>query len=147
LLERLRALDLDVAFVIGPLEDGLASIELVREPLYVYGPAGSLEAPRDADWALYPAGSQTRALIDEALAVQGVRPRVAMESSNPEILRQVVTLGLGWSVLPAGVAEAGDSPLVRSDPGPLAERSLVAATRRGAALDPRVEALLELARQ
>ena len=147
LLERLRALDLDVAFVIGPLDEDLAVIELVREPLYVYRPAGSLEAPRDADWALYPARSQTRALIDEAMAVQGLRPRVAMESSNPEILRQVVTLGLAWSVLPAGIAEVGESPLVRSDAGPFVERSLVAATRRGAALDRRVEALLERARQ
>ena len=145
LLRRLRDFELDVAFVIAPLEDDLETVELVREPLHVYSPADATEAPRDADWALYPSESRTRALIDEALAAWGVHPRVAMESSNPEILRQIVTLGLAWTVLPPGVAEASPTPLRRHEAEPLVERSLVAATRHGAPPDARVRALLALA--
>jgi DNA-binding transcriptional LysR family regulator len=145
LLKRLREFDLDLAFVIAPLEDDLETVELGREPLHIYSPAGSVESSGEADWALYPAGSRTRALIDEALAARGILPRVAMESSNPEILRQIVTLGLAWTVLPPGVAEASPTPLRRHDAEPLVQRSLVAATRRGTSTDPRAQTLLALA--
>ena len=96
------------------------------EPLYVYAPRGVLERPEDGSWVLYPSDSQTRALIDAGLARSGLRPRVTLESSNPEILRQMVVLGLGWSVLPPAVAESQEpslEPLLAGAPLPRA-RSL-----------------------
>jgi len=61
------------------------------------------------------------------------------------VLRQVVALGLGASVLPAAVAEddviAGRA--VRGDQ--VAERTLLGVRRAGAAPDARVEAFVRLA--
>lgn len=150
LVTRLRAFELDLVFVVGGTEDeDLRADEVLREPLYVYGPPASRSRtpPAGADWVLYPAGSRTRAVIDAGLAALGLRPRVALESHNPEVLRQMVALGLGWTVLPLPVAEerpAARAPALRQ--GPLvAERSLVGVRRR--AENPRVEAFLALARE
>ncbi|MCC6237918.1 MAG: LysR family transcriptional regulator [Dehalococcoidia bacterium] len=153
LLRQLRAFDVDVAFVVGPLADDLVGVPVLEEPLFIYRPAsdsrgGGAEGSEGAtgsDWALYPSGSRTRQLIDEALARMGVRPRARFESANPDILRQAIALGLAWGVLPEAVAvEAGDA-LVRVGGTPLATRSLVAARRRTASSDSRIDALLALA--
>lgn len=150
LTARLRAFELDLVFVVGaPADSDLRADEVLREPLYVFGPPASRlrTPPADADWVLYPAGSRTRAVIDAGLASLGIAPRVALESHNPEVLRQMVALGLGWTVLPLPVAEersAGRAPRLRQ--GPLVtERSLVGVRRR--AENARVEAFLALARE
>lgn len=149
LLDRLRRSDLDLAFVVGPIAPGFSSDEFIstdlrEEPLYLYGPPDDTD-PESGDWVLYPAGRQTRALIDEGLARQSIRPRVALESDSPEVLRQLVALGLGWSVLPEGVAETGPQPLTRFSDEPVAHRILLALRRAGADADPRVDAFLALA--
>ncbi|MFN8638009.1 MAG: LysR family transcriptional regulator [Dehalococcoidia bacterium] len=146
LLARLRAFDLDVAFVVGPLEEDLVGVPVVEEPLYVYRPAEapSGEAP---EWALYPSGSRTRQLIDEAFARTGIRPSATFESANPEILRQAIALGLAWGVLPPGVAEGAEPAIVRVGESALVTRTLVAAGRRTAPLDARAAALVALAAQ
>jgi DNA-binding transcriptional LysR family regulator len=146
LLRRLRNFELDLAFVVGPVTDPLfASVELLREPLYLYAPAADATDIEAARWVLYPEGSRTRAIIDDALAQRGIVPSVALESSNPAVLRQMVALGLGWSVLPPVIAEdpAGAAGVRRGDP--LAERPLHAACRRDGPPDPRAEAFLALA--
>lgn len=149
LLRRLRAFEIDVAFVVGPPEPGLTAREIVEEPLYLYAPAGAArsDVPQSpaSEWALYPAGSRTRQLIEEALLREGLRPRVTLESSNPEVLRQAVTLGLAWSVLPSAVAEVHEPRLVRARRRPLVTRTLLAVRRASSPPDPRVEALLALA--
>lgn len=145
LLGKLRAFELDVAFVIGPVGDDFVSVPVVEEPLYVYRPSGERLDGVAPDWALYPAGSRTRQLIEEALGRSGVRPRATFESANPEILRQAIALGLAWGVLPAAVADAGAPPLTRVGQGALVSRTLVAVRRKSAPADARVEALLELA--
>lgn len=144
LLEQLRRFELDLAFVVGPVADDLEATELLEEPLYLYGPPDGGD-PATGDWVLFPTGRQTRALIDEGLARLEIRPRVTLESDSPDVLRQLVALGLGWSVLPAGVAEAGAEPLERFSDEPAGTRSIVAVTRAGADADPRRDAFLELA--
>ena len=149
LLDQLRRSDLDLAFVVGPvaeafLADDFDSTELREEPLYLYGPPDET-SPEAGDWVLYPVGRQTRALIDEGLARRAIRPNVTLESDSPDVLRQLVALGLGWSVLPEGVAEAGPQPLRRFSDEPIAQRTLLALRRTGVAADPRVDAFLELA--
>jgi DNA-binding transcriptional LysR family regulator len=152
----LRAFELDLAFAVGPPDADLAAVVVAREPLVMCGPPGAAGAapadsadrgaaapPADADWALYPAGSRTRALIDAALARAGVRPRVVVESPNPEVLRQLVALGLGWSVLPAAVAAASGEALAVS--AAVAERTVFGLQRRTAPVDARAAAFLEAA--
>lgn len=148
LLAALHAFDLDLAFVVGPVEaDGVQTRPILREPLYVYAPPGARGAARAAEWALYPASSHTRALIDAGLRRLGWAPRVTLESGNPQVLRQMVALDIGWSVLPPAVAESGSQPLVRRRRQPIARRTLLAAWRTGSASDPRMAVFLALALQ
>ncbi len=148
LMDRLRRFELDLAFVIAPAGEDLDAVSVRTEALHVYAPpnvtAGATEAA-DVEWALYPAGSHTRQLIDEGLRRLGILPRVMLESGNPEVLRQVVALGLGWSVLPAAVAEedVAAGRAVRGDQ--VAERTLLGVRRVGAPPDARVQAFLRLA--
>lgn len=146
LLRRLRSFESDLAFVVGPVTDpDLSTTEVLREPLYIYAPAGHTGSLGDARWVLYPEGRRTRRIIDEAFARAGHRPVVVLESDNPAVMRQMVAMGLGWSVLPAAVGEDESAPggLRRIDG--FAERSLHAVRRRDAAPDPRAQAFLDLA--
>ena len=109
----------------GRRREGYRSTEVLREPLYVYAPPDTEEAPEQGEWALYPQGRRTRLLIDEGLALRGLRPRVTLESDNPAVLRQMVALGLCWSVLPAEIAEAGTPSLRPQRRELVAERTLL----------------------
>ncbi len=146
LLTKLRNLQLDLAFVTGPRHD--ADLQLNRiydEPMYLYGPTA--RPTEESDWVLYPRGSQTRDQIDAGLESAGYQPRVILESGNPQVLRQLVALGLGWSVLPAAVAESRPASLERRRKRAVSQRSLLAARRAGAPDDARADAFLELARR
>lgn len=146
LLRRLRAFELDLVFVVGPVEEaGLSSTELRREPLFLYAPADDHDDARTARWVLYPEGSRTRGIIDAAFARAGIQPAVTLESDNPAVLRQMVAMGLGWSVLPPAIAEgeAYAQGIRRGEQ--LAERALYAARRCEGREDARAEAFLALA--
>ncbi len=142
LVERLRRYELDLAFVVAPVAGDLDAVEVGREPLHVYAPADAREDPAAAEWVLYPEGSHTRQQIDEGLARLGVAPTVTLESHNPEVLRQMVALGLGWSVLPPAVA-GEDARLRRGEV--VAERILLGVRRASSTQDPRVGAFLAVA--
>lgn len=147
LLDRLRRFELDLAFVVGPADGDLWSVEVEREPLHIYAPPGRRGDPADSGWVLYPRGQRTRGLIDAGLAALGIEPRVTLESHNPEVLRQMVALGLGWSVLPRPIAERGNEALRRGRGPRVAERVLVGVRRADALPHPRREAFLALARE
>jgi len=144
LLDQLRRRELDLTFVVAPVAAEFEAIEILREPLYLYGPPEDRD-PVTGDWVLFPLGRQTRALIDEGLSRMGIRPRVTLESDSPDVLRQMVALGIGWSVLPAGVAESGTEPITRFSDEPVGVRTIVAVTRANEEPDPRREAFLEFA--
>lgn len=139
LVERLQRYELDLAFVVAPVTGEFDAVEVGREPLHIYAPTGDERPVEEADWVLYPAGSHTRQQIDEGLARLGVVPRVTLESHNPQVLRQMVELGFGWSVLPPAVA--GDGPRLRQG-RQVAVRTLLGLRRQGAVPDPRAEAFL-----
>jgi DNA-binding transcriptional LysR family regulator len=145
LIRRLRAFDLDLVFAVGPPDEDLLACEVSREPLYLCAPPGKHAGDLDpeADWVLYPEGSRTRAVIDRGLARLGIRPRVALESHNPEVLRQMVALGLGWSVLPLNVAEEAGALAMERGSEPVAERALVGLRRTDD--NPRADTFLALA--
>ena len=65
------------------------------------------------------------------------------ESHQPEVLCQMVQLGLGWTVLPVPQAESGPAPLRRARPEPIAHRRLVIARRATALDDPAASALAD----
>lgn len=147
LADELERFELDVAFVVGPLSsDRLVGETLAREPMYVYAARGSgaQAKPGEAQWAMYPPESRTRAIVEGGLGRIGTSARVMVESGNPRVLRQVVASGLCWSVLPAGVAETGQSPLERWRRTPVVYREVVAARRVDAPPDGRVDRFLEL---
>jgi DNA-binding transcriptional LysR family regulator len=143
LVERLERYELDLAFVVGPAPSDLVAVELEREPLHIYAPSSvSADASADeAEWVLYPEGSHTRQQIDEGFARLGIVPRVALESHNPQVLRQMVELGFGWTVLPPAVA--GDVDLRQREQ--VAERRLLGVCRLARLEDPRVAAFLRVA--
>jgi len=114
---------IDLAVVIGPTSRA-ESIPLLTEPLHVYRGQGSIA---DATWALYPAGSRTRAAIDSGLARAGIDPNVTVESGNPAVLRELAALTGSFTVLPTGVAGA----VVELEPimVNVAQREVLLATR------------------
>lgn len=143
LLDDLRSGSLDLVVCIEPPgpRDGIEYEELLRESLAVLAPPGTVvgEPATWGPWLTFPAGSHTRELILAALGRRGAPVSIAAESHQPEVLAQMVRLGLGWTVLPAAVPTGGPEPIVI---GPeIVERVLVLARRAGALLDPAVTEL------
>jgi DNA-binding transcriptional LysR family regulator len=143
--------DLDFVVCVAPITPppGIDTVELLREPLAVYAPEGAARAsqPSWGPWVTFPRGSHTRALIEERVTALGADFRVVAESHQPEVLREMVRLGLGWTVLPATQAERPPDPLPRARRRPLLHRSIVAARRANAVADPAAEVLLTLLRR
>lgn len=51
--------------------------------------------------AILPAkGTYTRGVIERALAVHGLEPKVRLDTNYLETIRSMVSIGLGWSALP-----------------------------------------------
>ena len=122
----------------GPI-DGVTWVDLIDEPLYVYvaesatQPSHILAEPgRWGPWVSFPEGSHTRRLIAGALQQKGAVFDVVAESHQPEVLREMVSLGLGWTALPAVQAEKPPVTLRRVGGEPLVSRTLVAAWRESA---------------
>lgn len=143
LLARLARGELDLAVCVAPASgaDGTAITPLVDEPLYVCSPDGAVPDPsRWGPWVGFPAGSHTRALVAEAVRAAGARYDVVAESHQPEVLREMVRLGLGWAVLPA----AGLDRAAPIAPGaePLLWRRLVAVRPTDVLDNPAADALL-----
>jgi DNA-binding transcriptional LysR family regulator len=122
---------LDVVVCVEPPTpiDSLTVLRIRTDELAVYAPpSASVGAPSTwGPWVTFPAGSHTRQLIDGALRRLGAPLDVVAESNQPEVLREMVVLDLGWTVLPT--VQAGQLHPVRS----LSKRSLVVARRRAAA--------------
>ena len=142
LLRELAAGHLDVVVCVAPsaLPEGVAATPLLDEDLAVYAPVGG--RPRAwGPWVTYPVGSETRALVVEALRRHGKSVDVVAESHQPEVLAQMVALGLGWSVLPVAQLERSGVVLQRVGDEPFVKRTLLVARRADGPADPTVDAL------
>lgn len=140
LLALLRAGELDLVVCVDlPSEPALAIEPLLDEPLAVYAPPGTALGPPAewGPWVVFPEGSHTRGLVVTELARIGAPLDIVGESHQPEVLREMVRLGLGWTVLPTSQAESGDRPL--PDGHRLGSRRLVVARRPGTIEDPAVD--------
>ncbi len=143
LLRDLAAARLDVVVAVAPAElpEGVTAVPLLDEDLAVYAPPGA--APRAwGPWVTYPVGSQTRTLVLEALQGAGRSVDVVAESHQPEVLAQMVVLGLGWSVLPVAQVDRWGVALQRVGDVPFVRRTLVVARRAEGPADPTVDALI-----
>lgn len=145
LIEQLVAGTLDLVVCVappGPI-DGIRLEPLMTERLAVYGPPNlDIGDPTGwGPWVLFPADSHTRSIVVGLLARLGAPLEVVAESHQPEVLREMVRLGTGWTVLPESQAEHGERPL---GPGRhIADRQLVLATRDGTIHDPAVGAVAD----
>lgn len=146
LLSQLTAADLDVVVCVAPrvAPPGIAVDDLRVEPLALYAPDGRRAGPASTwgPWVTFPEGSHTRAVITDALRAEGAPVEVVAESHQPEVLREMVRLGLGWTVLPPVQAERDPAPLRRARRAPLTSRRLVTARRADALPDAAADALL-----
>ncbi len=165
LVAQLVAGQLDAAVIVDPptgvgrneqqqnLGSAIDTIELLTEDLAIYAPTplGDEAVKRRrvgkpstwGPWVTFPPQSHTRSHIAAALRELGAEFRVEAESNQPEVLRQMVNLGMGWTVLPVLQAEAEPNPLVRARRQPLLTRRLVIAKRSEAPADPAVDELIE----
>jgi len=145
LLELLASGDLDLVVCVEPPEPahGIETEPLLEEDLAVYGPPGEpVGAPSSwGPWVLFPAGSHTRSVVVEKLGQLGAPLDVIAESHQPEVLREMVHLETGWTVLPTSQGGHGDRPLTNGRH--LTTRQLVMATRAGSVHDPVVDELAE----
>jgi len=140
---------LDLAVCVAPEEeDGLLVTPLREEPLAVYAPEGTRAGPPAGwgPWVTFPTGSRTRRVIADALRARGAPFEVVAESHQPEVLAEMVRIGVGWTVLPVIQAERGPDPLVRAVKGDLAHRALVAVRRADRPSVPAGDALVEALR-
>jgi len=95
----------------------------------------------------YPAGSTTRRLIDAVFADRDVAVRATMEISSPEAIRRLTQAGLGVSVLPEAVVEAGierGSLVALSIPEARFERHIGMVYRDRDGLSPAARTFLEM---
>jgi len=142
LLDRLERSDLDVAVCVDPEGAGpFDTIPLLRDDLAVYAPPGvaaNVPPAQWGPWLLFPSDSRTRTAIDRRLREIGAPLVVEMESHQPEVLVEMVRLGLGWTVLPTTQAEHGAHRLARAMTEPLLSRTISVVTRRGGAIHPAV---------
>ena len=142
LLADLRAGRLDLVVCVPPVEwpVGVVADDLLFEEIAVYAPAGTkIGRPETwGPWVLFPTSSHSRHQILAHLRERGAPTQVVAASHQSNVLREMVTLGLGWTALPRA-SEPADSDLVR---GPvLYERRLALVRREGGVADP---AALEL---
>ena len=144
LLAGLRRADFDLIVCVTPSEipPTISATPLLQESLVVVRPPGTTSRPASSwgPWVLFPDGSHTRSLIEHNLRKLGARPHVVAESHQPDVLAQMVSLGLGWGVLPlAQVPEHLDVEIGE----PIVTRDLVICQREGAPRHPGVEVLIE----
>jgi DNA-binding transcriptional LysR family regulator len=144
LLESLRRAELDLVVCVEPPDpvESIVTTPLTSEPLLVHAPdRRSLARPPGewGPWVTFPAGAHTRLVIQQALRRLGAPFDVVAESHQPEVLREMVRIGLGWTVLPpASGRRQATSPAVGQ---PIADRRLVVARRAEAVPNPAGEAL------
>jgi len=110
-LEQVASREVELGFVTLPLSHPRLTLErwMDREDVVIVAPEHPLTARRrlrlehlaDHPMLLLDRGSRSRSFIDERFARAGVQPRIAMELASIEVIKRLVELGLGVSIVPA----------------------------------------------
>lgn len=94
-----------------------------------------------------PVGSGLRTVADATWAAAGIKPRVAFEASDPRVLAQLASRGLGMAILPEPFVGANAGHLHPVEiPSPLLRGRLALAWRADGPVSPAAQALIEYAR-
>lgn len=123
--------------------DPLVVVASPEHPLAALAARGALDpAALAAHQAVLPArGTVTRTILFDALAPFGVPISTALETNYLETIKMMVSVGLGWSALPASMLDAGVVEVpVR---GLLMSRRLGSVTRRGRTLSRAARAFVD----
>lgn len=109
-LERIRSGTVDVALLTLPVEGAdLTQVPVMREELLlVTHPSHRVAKQRKVrarelhgqPLVLFERGSSTRRVIDTMLAREGITPAIVMETENVEILKALVAIGIGMTIIP-----------------------------------------------
>ena len=135
LIRQLRSGTADLGLLTLPVDDpALTSVPVMREELLlVTAPQHPLArkkqiTPQDLarqPFVLFEAGSGTRKAIEEFFASEHITPTVVTETENVEIIKALVRIGMGITIIPVsgGGARGAIGPLVlrahrRSAAGP-----------------------------
>ncbi|WP_028921328.1 LysR substrate-binding domain-containing protein [Pseudonocardia acaciae] len=131
-LETLTVADEPLAAAVGH-RDALADRDTI-----------TLAELRDRPLVSFPHSVGTRALIDDACASAGFRPRIAFEASDPNVLAELAASGLGVAILPAPYAQARPADLrTITITRPDLRGQLALAWRADAPLSPAARALID----
>jgi DNA-binding transcriptional LysR family regulator len=115
LIDQLRDGTLDVA-LIAPLHrdpEGLELAVITDEAIVAaVGHGGPLSdqdtiglgALEEHTLIVMPVGSGIRGIFDEVCTAAGVKPRIGLEATNPQMLAQLAMRGLGVAILPESTA-------------------------------------------
>jgi len=110
LLRELQSGSVDVAFLTLPIDEpDLESVTVMKEELLLVMPPDHPLATRAKvdtrdiirqPFVLFEPGSNTRRLIDGFFAQAKVEPRIVLETENVEIIKALVRIGMGLTVIP-----------------------------------------------
>jgi len=145
LLDQLRAGEVDAIVCVDPDSDDRFILEpLISEPLHVYAPPDTtVAAPATwGPWVSFPVASRSRSLMARRLRSLGIPFDVVAESSQPAVLKEMVRLGMGWTVLAPVDAETAPHALHRATAEPIAERMLTLVRRADRVPNAALTALL-----
>lgn len=141
LLAALGRAELDLVICVQPgvTPAGVDVTPLLDDPLAVLAPPGTAHGEDWGPWVTFPEGSHTRGIVADALRREARPFVVVAESHQPEVLREMVRLSIGWTVLPlAGLDRVEGLTIVQDH---FASRRLVLAGRSGSSPDPVAAAL------
>jgi DNA-binding transcriptional LysR family regulator len=147
LFTELRRGDLDVVVAVAPEDQsGLRVRPVVVEPLNIYAPPDVRVGDPSTwgPWVGFPKDSRTRSLIDSSLRDRGASYEVVAESSQPSVLREMVRIGMGWTVLVPADAEREPHALRPALKTPLAERTLLVAQPSDRSPSPALERFIAM---
>lgn len=157
--DRIRTDELDlgiVAEIPATVRDGLELQLIAAEPLVVALPPGHrLAARREVDFRvlanepfiLFPEGATIRSTFDRLADIHGIEANIAFITTDTDRMRELVTLGLGLSLLPESDANRSRDahPHVHIRGESLTYR-LYLATRANRRQSPAAAAMAELLR-
>jgi DNA-binding transcriptional LysR family regulator len=157
LVARLRAGDLDAAFLVLPVdgEEELDVVPVIDDALVVLCPADSPIVPANGapvpverlhrlPLVGQPSTTCTR-LIEERLRSAGVEPETFFRTAGNDAVQAMVRSGMGHAVMGALAVDRDDPGVqVRETDPPLAPRSIVLASMKSRRLPPAVEPFFEV---
>jgi len=144
---------LELALVTLPAAGKNVSITpLYHEPFLLLGAANTRQTLQNMTpevWAnlpliLFERGSSTRLLIDSWFHQQGLKPRPIMELGSIEAIKQMVSAGLGFSIVPQlAMADETSGALTFCHLEPVLERQLGLVLRQDKPLNKGLQKVIE----